>query len=376
MAGVTDKLRIGLAAAVLSVASVSLAAEAPPRPVWAEALPGSGSALTWDAPQFVQADAKGRVFVFRGDAFQVYPVTKQGALGEPTRLQRSGLTEGLPLRAAMSSDGSKWVVWNGPGTPFSLFEDGREKQIPEGRWQVDAVGWLRGSVVANVVPVLLRGQTAEDASPRLVTYDGSKWTPLVSERLPKVREDQDPQIAAVTHRSALLAGDSEGKLWVAQQYVYRVRRYSGAGKRLFEIAVGAEEPVEGADAAEASIKLTRSVDAQGMQKEGRRRVAAMTAKRIVQALAQGRDGRLYLFVAAGDGKPGYALDRYDPVRNVLERTLLRLADGEAIASMAAGVDGLYLAAFRGNGGRYRLTWEVLDAADWREVEEADIGPVP
>src|SRR5436305_6248963 len=73
-----------------------------------EPLKGTGKTLQWSAPQFVQADAHGNVFLLRGDTLQVYPILKSHALGDPVRLATT-ITSGPLLDAAMSAHGA-WML--------------------------------------------------------------------------------------------------------------------------------------------------------------------------------------------------------------------------------------------------------------------------
>src|SRR5262245_5543548 len=93
------------------------------------ALTGQG-APRWAGSQFVQADRAGRVSVLRGDTLTVYPLTKGGTFGEPVKLQQTpGSESEMPLRAALSPMGDRWLVYS----PFSvrLFVDGEEKSLPD-----------------------------------------------------------------------------------------------------------------------------------------------------------------------------------------------------------------------------------------------------
>jgi hypothetical protein len=89
----------------------------------------------------------------------------------------------------------------------------------------------------------------------------------------------------------------------------------------------------------------------------------------MQGLTDGRDGRMcFLVVPAGGGA---ALDRFDPVRGVVERALLQWkAEGDI--SMAAGKDALYLAPADAAKGRWRISWESLEQAQWKKVEGATL----
>ena len=44
--------------------------------------------------------------------------------------------------------------------------------------------------------------------------------------------------------------------------------------------------------------------------------------------------------------------------------------------MAAGRDGLYLAAFQARNGRWRISWEEVEQAAWKEVEGVRIEGAP
>ena len=78
---------------------------------------------------------------------------------------------------------------------------------------------------------------------------------------------------------------------------------------------------------------------------------------------------MYLFTDTADG--GAALDRYDRTRAVLERVPLSLKLKDR-PSLAAGRDGLYLAAWSGIGGRWRISWDLLEQARWKKVENCKL----
>jgi hypothetical protein len=118
------------------------------------------------------------------------------------------------------------------------------------------------------------------------------------------------------------------------------------------------------------MRFRREVEKNPLAKKST--AVAITAPEVVHTLTEGRDGNLYLLVTA-NGVP--SLDRFDPVRGVLERVPFAFAEASRIITMAAGRDGLYFAFHRGNGGRYRISWETLESAAWKTVEEAEIGTV-
>lgn len=101
-------------------------------------------------------------------------------------------------------------------------------------------------------------------------------------------------------------------------------------------------------------------------------------KRVIEAITSSPQGMLYMLVhgegrgSTGEAK-GLALDRYDPVRAVVERVDLALDKLAGRPSLAASKDGLVLAAGAGDGGRYQVSWEALDAAAWEQVPGVEIG---
>src|SRR5690349_18259458 len=108
---------ICMAAIFLAVAN--LGAEAPatsgrqakaakPVPLRPQSLPG----LTWEAPQAIQADAKGRVFVLRGDDLAIYPLRSDGELGEPRRPRVPAALRKPFVRAVLSPSG-QWLLYYG-----------------------------------------------------------------------------------------------------------------------------------------------------------------------------------------------------------------------------------------------------------------------
>ena len=95
-----------------------------------------------------------------------------------------------------------------------------------------------------------------------------------------------------------------------------------------------------------------------------------TAVQVVAALVEGADGAIYLLVNPGAGDT-LALDRYDSVRGVLERAALSLK-GSGNFTLASGKDGLYLAAWNAKDGRWRIPWQDIEQATWKEVEGVEV----
>jgi len=364
---------LSLVAALLCAGSESAAA-APivPEPVLA------GRGLTWEGSQFVQADRGGRVFFFRGDTLSVYPLTKEGALGKPVKLQATpGGGSESALRAALSADGDQWLVY----APFSvrLFVDGEERHLPDLEWNPWGVGFLRDTPVVAVIPRPMAH--SRDVSkpldvPWLVTLAGDRWNPLTTLKSVSVGKlmKNGGMNGAIAEHAVYLKSDREGKLWAARQYAYRVQRLSPTGRVLTEMTVdGGTVAEKDKESRGVEIKLHSAAEnpteATHDAREEKATSHAFTAQQVVLDLAEGNDKRLYLLVRPPAG--GVVLDRFDPSSSVLERVSLQLK-ASGTFTMAAGQDGLYIAAFKGDGGRWRLSWSSLEQAHWKPVEGAEI----
>lgn len=336
-----------------------------PEPVWGEP--------AWDGPQFVRADRKGNVFLFRGSRLEVYPVTRKGSLGDPLRLETTAEASRMVQDAVLSPDGGRWLVYADLGV--RLFEDGKEKPVPPLSWRPWSIAFLRDTPLVAVVPVPI-GDPPLDlerlaAVPWFLSLDNGRWATFVEHRrLPgsELLKDERTMNDFVADYAVFTVGDREGKLWVARQYSYKVERWSPGGRPLLEIAVQGGKVVHRKETpanpeAAAAVKRDKT---QGRET----RFNAFTARAAIRDLVEGRDHRLYLLVNTSDDG-ALALDRYDPVLSVLERTPLSLEKGGRF-TMAAGKEGLYLAAWNGRDGRWRIPWEALDAAEWMEVEGAEI----
>lgn len=320
---------------------------------------------TWDGPQFVRADRKGNVLLFRGNTFEVYPETKNGALGEPQRLKATASTSTLVLDAVLSPGGDQWLVYADIGV--RLFVDGKEKIVPALPWRPWSISFLRDTPVVAVIPIQI-GETGRDledmaAVPWLLSLGNGKWETVVEHRQLTgkglAQKDRD-QNAFVAETALFMKADHEGKLWVGRQYAYQAERWSASGRLLVKIVVDGGKVEE--------KKLRENTEANAAKN-----YRVFKAKPAILDLVEGTDHRMYFLVARPDG--ALVLDRYDPARSVLERVPLDLKKAGRF-SLAAGRDGLYLAAWNGRQGRWRIAWEALEEAGWKEVEEAEIGGGP
>jgi hypothetical protein len=356
---------------VLVGASPAIAADFPREPrLHAEPI---DLGTTWDGPQFVRADKAGNVFVLRGDEPLVYPVGKTGEVGKPARLQATTEALGTVLNAALSPAGDQWLV-HAEGK-VRLFVDGKEKPLPPLSWVPWTVGFQRGTPVVGVMPrplpsAVLRLQDMGNV-PWFLTLDNDRWSSLREHSgltAEAAWKERDRMNAWVAEYASWLAPARDGKLWVASQYGYRLRRLSPMGKSLLEITAGKEKK-KGA-AAEPVPREAATAVRQMEERGGKARFQAFTEKEVIADVVEGSDRAIYLLVHTSEDS-ALALDRYDPVRNVLERVPLSLkATGRL--SLAAGKDGLYMAPFSATKGVWRISWTDLESAVWKEVEEAEI----
>lgn len=376
-----------LGAALLAVA-VAAAGEVPsgkpaasPPSAVAHALrPKPLEGLSWAGPQFLEADRKGRVFLLRGGTLEVYPVAAGVVADRPQELveHRVAVDPTQVLAASMSADGGRWLLWclDEPRS-LLLYESGKEKILPSAQWLVSSVGFAGSDPLLAVaaVPVDRRVEmSAEWEPPLLLSLAGMEWRELAREEVAVERGGNFFQ-AAQDARALVLARGAESTFWAARRHAYHLRHFSGGGRVLEEVAVGDATP-EYRDRTEGEQALLDAVAVErarlGRPLAGRR--SEQVAMKVIQAIAWAPKGQLYLLIAseANEGK-GPALDRYDSVRGVLERVDLGLESYTGRQTLAAGSDGLYLANYQGDAGRWWLPWEALDAAKWREVPSARMG---
>jgi hypothetical protein len=317
---------------------------------------------SWDGSQFVRADRKGKVFLFRGSTFEVYPQTADGALGEPVRLESTAERSTMVLDAVLNPAGDQWLVQADVGA--RLFVSGKEKAVPLLHWRPWSIAFLRNTPVVAVVPIPVGGFSLDlenlSEVPWLYSLGNGRWETLVDQRdlagkdVAKAMRDNEDVVAG---SAIFMSADHTGKLWVGRQYAYRVERWSASGRPLDEIVVGGGKVEE---------KKYREEDSSADPKNYHR----FTAKPAIRDLVEGTDHRMYFLVTRPDG--ALVLDRYDPALAVLERVPLDVMKKSSRFTLAAGKDGLYLAAWNGREGRWRITWEAIEEADWQKVEEAEI----
>ena len=335
-------------------------------------LPQRESEPSWQGSQFVVADKAGHVYFLRSPTLEIYPLTKEGFLGEPSRLKKApGLSDEV-RGAAMSPAGNLLLLR--VSKAVRLFEDGKEKIVAPLEWSPMAVAFRRDTPTVAVAPLPVG--PLQDASkigtlPWLQQLDGERWTTFREREGPTLAElmKEDNWFGKILEQDPLsLASDRRGRLWVAHRYAYKVQQFSPSGRILSEILLDQGKVRKKREAQPVEIKPSASAnprEATHAPSQEKSTFFPFTAEAVIQGLAEGRDGRMYFLVVPASG--GAALDRYDPVRGVMERALLDWKVAGDL-SIAAGKDGLYVAPMEATKGRWRISWETLEQAKWKEIE--------
>ena len=370
---------------VLATAVLCLAAAPPPSnpsPTKALKLRALPRSAAWSGQQAIAADAKGRVFLLHTATLEVHPIGSGGELGEAQKLERLPDSEApmMLLNAALSADGRRWLAQDfGSPRGLVLFENGKEKLLPATEWLPTGVGFagddpLFAAAAMQMGEVL--GASTRQEPPFLRVLSSGGWKTIATDPI-DAANPLELLAAAKDGREVIFARGAEGSFWVVQRHLYRLRRFSGAGRQLEEVRLG-DARVQ--YSSQTKGEQERLEDFAGEAKKSGHLLpqnfgTGKKAQRVLEGAALGFDGRLYVLVSpeANEGSDRPALDRYDPTAGVLTRVDLEVADPIRRSTMAAGRDGLFLAAEPGHGGRWFISWEALDAAHWRDVPRAEVG---
>jgi hypothetical protein len=327
----------------------------------------------WSEPVFAAADRQGVVSFLDSKAMTPYPLRVDGKLGEPEKWRLASTAQFLPLRATLSRNGD-WLLFEPPFV--RLFRGDKEDPLPKTDWSPFGVGFLRDYPLVSVRPWRIvpgKPHSAPSSPPLVLRWNGKAWETLISEPLPAGLKD--PFAPTVTQlRMVHLLGDSSGRLWVANERVYRLRRFSAAGKLQMEVTLGPQELLPRDDAGRVQARLQAEAKTWSAPPGGTIQASSASAKTKIAALAEGRDGKIYLLAGQPWEGGAYALDRFDPVTVALQRTLVRLPELSWV-SAAAGKDALYLVAADPAKGMWKLSWEDIDAARWKPIREAEVDGV-
>lgn len=355
------------------------AAERIARPLSPEPLTGSAAVL-WKGAQFARADQDGRVYFLHADALAVHRIEKDGTFGDPANLRPLGAPPTEVRDAAMDAFGGQWLLL--ASNTVHHFVDGQEKELPKLDDHAWGVGFLRATPLVSLVPS--HSEHRSGSPPWLAQAGKDRWETLVDfsnvyKGDPLARSNRGDVIA---NTAVFVSSDRQGRLWAARQYAYRLEQYSRGGRRVAALTVGGGK-VTRTDEKPSVIDLRKSAEGSSSppsppEENGESKLPAKATFRPFTAIAAlldvaaARDGRVYLLVQTSGGN--LAVDRYSPAADLLERRELTLrANGRM--SLAPGRDALYLAAWNGSAGRWRISWEQLDATEgWEEVETDEKAP--
>jgi hypothetical protein len=329
---------------------------------------------SWGAdPQVLQADKDGRIFVLRRNTFEVYQLTTSGKLVAKGRLGKDAAFEprGYSARATMSLDGGEWVIYSKPNYIY-VFRGSDMKSL-ESPWEISALVSNGGDLFAALVPAEMNTTAPTmlrlKRLPLLQQWDGNRWTTMAEGPFPGNRP------AGVNHAafmdglySVLLAPTLERRLWMADEFAYRLRRFSPSGKLEDELSVEGGKTTWSNRSDKEWAQAEAAAKRGGMAGWSRNSLSAARAETVFRGMAVGRDGAVYLLV---ETKHGMALDRFQPALLSLDRVLLTgLEASPGLPTMAAGNLGLYIAGWSGRDGIGFIDSETLDAADWKPVDGA------
>ncbi len=357
------------------------ASETPPvvnRPaahVSAERVAGDPTRENHDVSQFLGADTKGRVFLLYGDTLAVDQILPSGKLVSWRRPQGKEGSDAGVSDAALSPDGSVWLLASGPDD-LSLLGGDELRPLPTPHWWVSSLTYTTDGPVLAVLPSWGGGKDAAskpewDKPPFLLRFDGQAWQTLTEqEGLILSGEAKAPVMPSFEQtkgeRDIKLAAGRNGAFWAALQNAYLLKRYSKQGTVEESVALNGGR-VEWKDRTEEDWKaLEKVAQAAGRTLNRSHRLKA-AAVRVVRGLTA-KDNRVYQIIETPEG---VALDRWDTQTEVLDRLLLDgVTPGPRYVSLAAGRDGLYIAA-RGLGEPiWCLDWQRLDDAKWKAIPEA------
>jgi hypothetical protein len=322
------------------------------------------------ALQFLGADAKGRVFLLHGDTLAVDQILPSGKIVSWREPQNKEGSDANLSDAALSPDGSSWVLATAFGDELSLLTSDDLRKLPTPHWWVSSLAYTADGPVLAVLPAWGGGTDAASRAewekpPFLLRLDGQTWQTLNVQDELKLISEKPPVLPSPdqlkAERDVKLAAGRNGALWAAQQNAYLLKRYSRQGAVEESVAVNGGR-VEWKERTEEDF---RALDRLFSRKINR--AHKMAAVRVVRGLTV-QANRVYQVVETPEG---VALDRWDADIQVLDRLLLAgIAPGLSYLSLAAGRDGLYIAA-RGLGEPiWRLDWQRLEDAKWKAVAEA------
>jgi len=346
--------------------------------VSAERVIGQASPQNPEAFQFLRADARGRLYLLRGDTLAVDQVQPSGKLTPAGKAPAEPASDDSVITdAALSPDGDRWLLLIGHDR-LAVLKGEKLRDLPAAVWVVSALAFTADGPLVAVLPA--QETSGEDATapparasfdkpPLLLRLDEQKgqWQTLVPGKVFQRRDSRVPVPLEIrAERASMVTTGAKGSLWVAQQDAYTLKKFSRAGSLEASLAV-AGGSVQWKDRTEDDWKrLEKSAASSGMKVQ-RSQLGSLQAAKVVRALTA-EDSRVYLVV---ETPAGLALDRWDAVTQALDRVqLANVTSGPSRLSVAAAHDGLYLAGGHLGEPLWRLDWQRLEEAKWKPVPNA------
>jgi hypothetical protein len=333
-----------------------------------------------NATQFLAVDSKGHPLLLRGDTLEVFRLGADARFDHRLGKLACDLSSDPAYAAALDPKGSTWAVSS--SRELALCDFVKEQRPPGLDWTVSSLTYSR---TGPLVAVTSLGPHAEAGEPQFRTKvprvfglaDGRwhpvSWAPVLElKEMPK--NPLDVLSAGKAQSDALICAGPKDAIWLASWNAYRLQKLSAAEKPEREIVVGS-----------GNVEWQK-LDKQQQDREARNRAAqgsnpllqafAVSAvpRGVVRALLCGREGLLYLVVSTDEG---LALDRFDPVQNLLERVLLSEATVSSGPMTAAlGTDQLWLGGRLAADGLWRISLDDLATAHWTPVKGLKVNGKP
>lgn len=356
-----------------------------------ERLPGDGS----NSLQFRGLGPKGAIEVFRLEPLTILRVGADGGLQKVRELKPNPAFRYVRV-GALGRESGQWLFLAKEMRLQELFlleSDGRIRTLPSPEYSIMRVGWMGRDPVALALPfpraagspaapvIFRRAEGSPEAPvfpqekdpPLLLRYDGQSWKPLLVEAMDQA-ETRDSN-ETMFRRQVLLASGSQGRLWVVNQNLYRVRLLSPAGRILLDFGLeGVHRRKSAEEASKESEKFRQQLVQAGWKIPEGATVKARDYEPVITGATEGPDGKLYLLTAPGVFGEGGSLVRLDPGTLELERLMPVGIGLGPYSSVVGAVDALYVGAAAESRGLWRISWEALEAAPWKLVQTLEASP--
>ncbi|HXO28481.1 MAG TPA: hypothetical protein VOA80_14125 [Thermoanaerobaculia bacterium] len=339
-------------------------------------------------PQFLQADAKGRVFLLHGDNLEVDQILPSGkvVVQRASHDGEAAAAAAQPvIEAVVSPDGSSWLLLS-PPDHLSILHGDDHHELPAAGWLVSALAYTGDGPMIAVLPVSAVGAASgshvkQGVPPFILQLHDQTWQTLATQKpvTPKDKRNERPPEVVMSlvdlkgERDTRLAPDRKDAVWVAKQNAYLLTHYSSLGVEEDSVAVGGGTVQWKERSEEEWQALEKRAQRAGAQQVGMQLNRTMLGKARAVPVIRGftsQDRRVYLVV---DAPEGLALDRWDG-ETLVRLRLAALEPGPGRIALAAGHDGLYIGE-RGLGEPiWRVSWQQLEDARWEPVPDAVLRP--